>query len=317
MNYDVGACKNCGNIAAITKDHKCSVCGAERVTVPLYTWFHQEYDLIEDAKTIDRMDEMDNTEVKAAAVGGAELKAGLRDLFICLGIAVALLLFGLLCMKGASGSVKGRMSFMGLLFLIGSPIMLIAGILLFFKRVFARVRAKTPEKAFELFWKAVFETKTFSEKYETEEIALDKINRSLPGAVRQTLDADETMSWISNLRSMIARSNAELAEDTFRAYKDQMLGAKGDGDSLTIQNISTETVDDHKAIISADLVVARKWSRSIQKRNDSDTFNYMVSAAVLHAKTTLLRAGEYWYVPDWMPKAEKGALKNAWKEANP
>ena len=43
----------------------------------------------------------------------------------------------------------------------------------------------------------------------------------------------------------------------------------------------------------------------------------MVSAAVLHAKTTLLRAGEYWYVPDWMPKAEKGALKNAWKEANP
>ena len=316
MNYDIGACKNCAHIAAINKDHTCSVCGVKRESVPLYTWFHQEYDLIEDKETIDKMDTMDNTEVKAAAVGGAELKAGLRDLFICLGAAVVLLLFGLLCMKGASGSVKGRMSFMGLLLLIGSPLALLAGVGLFFKRVFARVRAKTPEKAFDLFWTAVFETKTFSEKYETEEIALNKITRSLPGAVRQTLDGRKTMFWIEDLRNMISRSNAELALDCYSAYKDQIYDAKGDGDSLTIQNVSVQNVDDHKAIVSADLVVARKWSRSIQKRNDSDTFNYWVSAAVLHAKTTLLKAGEYWYVPDWMPKAEKGTLTDAWKEAN-
>jgi hypothetical protein len=317
MNYDIGACKECANIAGTTKDHKCAACGAERVTVPLYTWFHQDYDLIENPETIEKMDEMDNTEVKASAVGAAELKAGLRDLFICIGIAVALALFGLLCVRMAGGSVKGRMSFMGLLFFFASPVMLIVGFFLFFKHAFSKARAKTPEKAFELFWNAVFETKTFSGKYENVEIAVDKITRSLPGAVRQTIDTAKTQSWVSGLRDMIASSNSELAQDCFNAYKDQVLGAKGDDDSLTIQNISTETIDEHKAIISADLVVSRKWTRSIQNRNNTDYFNYQMSAGILHAKTTLLKAGEYWYVPDWMPKIEKGELTNAWKEANP
>lgn len=305
MNYDIGACRNCGKIAKTTKDHKCEVCGAGKETVPLYTWFHQDYHLIENPEVIEKLDEMDNVEVKASGVGGAALKAGLRDLFICIGIAIALALFGVLCLKGAGGAVKGRMSFMGILLLIGAPIMLVVGFILFFKRVFARVRAKTPEKAFELFWKAVFETQTFSEKYEKEEMALDKITRSLPNAVRQTLDAAKTLSWISGLRSMIAASNAELAQLCSKAYKDQIQDAKGEGDSLTIQNLSTETVDEHKAVISADLVVARKWSRSVQRRNSTDYYSYQVSAAVLHARTTLLKAGEFWYVPDWMPEAEK------------
>ena len=122
MNYDVGACKNCRKIAGVTKDHKCQNCGADRETVPLYTWFHQDCRLVEKQETIDRMDELDNVQVKASHISGAELKAGLRDLFICLGIAVALLLFGLLCVKGAGGNVKGRMTFMGLLFLIASPV---------------------------------------------------------------------------------------------------------------------------------------------------------------------------------------------------
>ena len=313
MNYDIGACKECANIAGTTKDHKCAVCGAERVTVPLYTWFHQDYDLIENPETIDKLDQMDNTEVKAAAVSGAELKVGLRDLFICLGISVVLLLFGFLCIKGASGSVKGRMSFMGILSFIGAPIMLILGIILFFRRAFAKARAKTPEKAFELFWKAVFETKTFSDKYENVEIAIDKITRSLPNAVRQSLNTAKLLGWVTGLRDMIASSNSELAQDCFRAYKDQVLDAKGDSDSLTIKNATTETVDEHKAIISADLVVSRKWTRSIQRRNTTDNFSYQMSAGVLHAKTTLLKAGEYWYVPDWMPKVEKGELVNGWR----
>jgi hypothetical protein len=256
---------------------------------------------------------MDNSEVKASVVGGAELKAGLRDLLICVGLCIALVVFGLLCIKGAGGPVKGRMSFMGILFFIAAPITLILGICLFFKHAFSKARAKAPEKAFELFWKAVFETKTFSDKYENVEIAVDKITRSLPGAVRQSLDATKMLSWINGLRDMIASSNSELAQDSFRAYKDQVQDAKGECDSLTIQNVSSETVDEHKAVISADLIVSRKWSRTIQNRNSTDSFSYQMSAGILHAKTTLLKAGEYWYVPDWMPKAEKGELINAWK----
>ena len=42
-----------------------------------------------------------------------------------------------------------------------------------------------------------------------------------------------------------------------------------------------------------------------------------VVQTILHVKTTLLKAGEYWYVPDWMPKAEKDECVNAWREANP
>lgn len=317
MNYDIGACKECANIAGATKDHKCAACGAERVTVPLYTWFHQDYDLIENPETIDAMDQMDNTEVKAAAVGAAELKAGLRDLLICLGISVALVAFGFLCIKGAGGSVKGRMSFMGLLFFLATPVTLFLGFFQFFKHAFSKARAKTPEKAFELFWTAVFETKTFSDKYENPEIAVDKITRSLPSAVRQSLDKERILSWVNGMRDMIASSNSELAQDSFRAYKEQVLDAKGESDSLTIQNISAETIDEHKAVISADLIVSRKWTRSIQNRNSTDSFTYQMAAGILHAKTTLLKAGEFWYVPDWMPKVEKGETTNAWKEANP
>ena len=317
MNYDVGACKECAKIAGITKDHKCEACGAERKTVPIYTWFHQDYELIENKETIDEMDEMDNTEVKARAAGGAELKAGLRDLFICVGIAIALVLFGILCIKGAGGSVKGRMSFMGILFLIGAPIMLLLGAYLFFKRAFSSARAKTPEKAFERFWKAVFETKTFSDKYENVEIAVDKITRSLPNAVRQTMNTARAQAWVNDLRSMVAASNSELAKDSYKAYKEQIFDAKGENDSMTIQDTSTETIDEHKAIVSANLVVARKWTRSVQRRNETDYFNYLMAAGILHVKTTLLKAGEYWYVPDWMPKTEKGETVNAWKDANP
>ena len=317
MNYDVGACKHCAKIAGITKDKKCEACGAERETVPLYTWFHQDYDLIEDPEIIEKLDEMDNSEVKAAAVSGAELKIGLRDMFICFGIAVGALLLGLVCIKGAGGQVKGRMTFMGLLFLLAAPAMLIAGVCMFFRRVFAKTRAKTPEKAFELFWKDIFEFKTFSDKYEDAEIAVNKITRSLPGAVRQTMDAAKMMSWIGGLRTMIAGSNSELAEDCHKAFKDKIFDAKGDKDALIIQDISTETVDEHKAVISADLVIYREWTRSVQKRNDYDYFNYKMSAGILHARTTVLKAGEYWYVPDWMPRAEKGEKINSRKEADP
>ena len=148
-------------------------------------------------------------------------------------------------------------------------------------------------------------------------MALDKISRSLPNAVRQAMDPARTLAWIRNLRSSIAGSNSELAQDSAKVYKEQIQDAKGEGDSLTIQNIGTETVDEHKAVVSADLVVARKWSRSVQRRNSTDYYSYQVSAAVLHARTTLLKAGEYWYVPDWMPKAEKGALTDAWKGLHP
>ncbi len=307
MNYDVGACKNCRKIAGVTKDHKCQNCGAERETVPLYTWFHQDCRLVEKQETIDRMDELDNVQVKASHISGAELKAGLRDLFICLGIAVALLLFGLLCVKGAGGNVKGRMTFMGLLFLIASPVMLIVGIGLFIKRVFSSARAKTPDKAFTLFWNAVFENKTFSEKYETAEIAVSKITRSLPEAVRQIVDPIRLQSWVNNLRSMIAESNTELAAASSNFYKDAVQGAKGEDDSMTIENLSTQLIDEHKAVVSADLVVSRKWMRSLQNRNN-DTYTYKMSANVLHAETTLLKAGEYWYVPDFMPEAKTAEL---------
>ena len=316
MNYDFGACKNCANIAGITKDHKCTACGAERETVPLYTWFHQDYDLTEDPETVDKMDEMDNTEIKAAAVSGAEMKAGLRDLFICFGIAVVLVLIGFLFIKGAGGPVKGRMSFIGLLSWIAAPVMVILGICLFFKRVFSSARAKDPEKAFNLFWEAVFETKTFSSKYENVEIALNKITRSLPGAVRQSMDAVKTLSWISDLRNRIAQTNGELAQDCFRAYKDQIQDAKGDADSMTIQNKTVETVDEHKTVISADLAVARKWMRTVQRGSNSDTYSYMVSAGILHVKTTLLKAGKYWYVPDWMPQITEGERVDALREAD-
>lgn len=317
MNYDVGACKNCAQIAGTTKDHKCEACGADKNTVPLYTWFHQDYDVIEDGETIDRLDEMDNTEVKASAVGGAELKAGLRDLIICVGIAIALVLFGLLCIKGAGGSVKGRMSFMGILFLIAAPITLILGVYLFCKRAFSSARAKTPEKAFELFWKAVFETKTFSDKYEKAEMAVEKITRSLPAAVRPTLNQDRMMAWVTDLRNTIAKSNSELAQDSYKAYKEQLFDAHGENDSLTIQDTAAEAVDEHKTVVSANLVIVRKWTRSVQRRNNTDYYTYQMAAGVLHVKTTLLKAGEYWYVPDWMPEIEKGELVDAWREANP
>lgn len=253
------------------------------------------------------MDELDNVQVKASHVSGAELKAGFRDLFICLGIAVALLLFGLLCIKTAGGPVKGRMSFMGLLFLIASPVMLIVGIVLFFKRVFTKTRAKDPEKAFTLFWQAVFENKTFSEKYEAVEIAVSKITRSLPEAVRQTADTLKIQSWVNDLRSMISASNTELAAACFSVYKDSVQGAKGEDDAMTIENLSTRLIDEHKAVISADLVVSRKWMRSLQNKNN-DTFSYKMSANVLHAETTLLKADEYWYVPDFMPEIKKEGL---------
>ena len=316
MNYDIGACKNCGKIAGVTKDHKCKACGAERETVPLYTWFHQNYDLIENLETIDRIDEMDNTEIKASGVGSAALKAGLRDLLISIGIAVALLLFGLLCIKGAGGPVKGRMSFMGILFLIASPIMLIVGIILFFNRAFSKARAKTPEKAFELFWKAIFETKTFSFQYEDPKIASDKLARSLPAAVRGSMDDVQFQSWLIGLRSKIGKSNGDLALDCFRAYKEDIGDAKGEDDTMVMQNITTETIDEHKAVVSAELVISRKWTRSYQHGNNTDYYNYQMAAGILHAQTTLLKAGEYWYVPDWMPKIEPGETVNGWKEAN-
>lgn len=316
MNYAVASCKNCAKITSITKDHKCAKCGAEWEAVPLYTWFHQNYSLIENPETIEKMDEMDNTEVKASGVGGAELRAGFRDLFISIGVAVALLLFGLLCIKGAGGPVKGRMSFMGLLFLVAAPIMLVVGICMFCKRAFSSARAKTPEKAFELFWNAVFETKTFSSKYEDLEIASSKITRSLPAAVRPTVAAAQIQSWVYGLRGMIEKSNGELAQECFRAYKDQILDAKGENDTMKIQNVTSEVIDDHKTIVSADLVVSREWMRTVQRGSNSDSYSYQVSAGVLHARTTLLKAGEYWYVPDWMPNVIQGERINSRRAAD-
>ena len=304
MNYNVSACKNCRKIAKTTKDHKCANCGAIKENVPLYTWYHQDLNLMEKPEVIDRLDEMDNTEIKSTFASGAELKVGLRDLLICVGIAAFMLLFGLLCIGGASGHVRGRMSFMGLLFLIGAPGMLIVGLYLFFKRTLSGARAKTPEKAFTSFWNTVFELKTFSSKYESAEVAAARIARSMPPAVLQSMNGQQLQSWINDLRSLIAKSNDELAAECSKSYKEEIFDAKGDEDSLTIQNLSTQIVDEHKAVVSADLVVSRKWTRYLNNKNQ-DSFSYQMSAGVLHARTTLLKAGNYWYVPDWMPGIEK------------
>ncbi len=317
MHYDIGACKNCRKITKITKDKKCEACGAEKESVPLYTWFHQEYDLIEDPQTVDKMDEMDNTEVKAAAVSGAEVKAGLRDMFIFFGIAIVAALLGVVCLKTASGSVRGRMAFMGLLAVIAAPILFAVGIGMFFGRIFSSSRAKKPEKAFELFWKAVFEIKTFSEKYENAEIAVSKITRSLPTAVRRNMDTAKMLAWISGLRNTIAESNGELARDSASVYKDNLFDAKGDRDSMTVQNLAAETVDEHKTVISADLVVSRDWSYSTPHGSDTDYYCFKMSAGILHVRTTLLKAGKYWYVPDFMPRVEKGKRVDAVTDADP
>ena len=258
---------------------------------------------------------MDNTEAKSAAVSGAELKIGLRDMFIFFGIAAVLLLLGLVFVGNAGGPVKNRMTLLGLISLMAAPCMLIVGVGMLFRRIFAKTRAKTPEKAFELFWNAVFENKTFSYGYEDAEIAVNKITRSLPAAVRQTLDHTKTTLWISHLHNITAESNGELAEECGKVCREKLLGAKGKDDVMNIENISVETADEHKAVVSADLYVVRSWSRSVQGRNETDRFVYRMSAGVLHPKTTLLKAGKYRYVPDWMPKAEKGERISALKES--
>ena len=42
-----------------------------------------------------------------------------------------------------------------------------------------------------------------------------------------------------------------------------------------------------------------------------------MSAGILHVKTTLLKAGKYWYVPDCMPRVEKGERVDAVTDADP
>ena len=100
-------------------------------------------------------------------------------------------------------------------------------------------------------------------------------------------------------------------------YDKNLFDAKGTSDSMTVQNMNTDTIDDHKAVISADIIVSREWTRSVQRNNkNTDSYSYKMSACMLRAKTTLLKAGDYWYVPDWMPKAEKGEKIDAWNETD-